>query len=79
MSVPKLERSDYQSVAEFLSDYLAEQHELELGQFEVEFLLDALIGKLAPLLYNRGLDDALEVVQQNALTLEELLDLKKVE
>lgn len=78
MKPVKLDADDYQAIAQFLGNYLSDNHELDLGQFEIEFLLDALLARLAPLLYNRGLDTALEVMQQNALTLEELIDLKKI-
>lgn len=77
MNTPKLAPADYQDVVNLLSDYLSDNHDLELGQFESEFLLDALLVRLSPLLYNLGLDAAMGVIEQNVLTLEELIDLQK--
>lgn len=77
MNTPKLAPADYQDVVHLLSDYLSDNHDLELGQFESEFLLDALLVRLSPLLYNLGLDAAMGVIEQNVLTLEELIDLQK--
>jgi len=73
-----LPEQDYHHLREFVIDWLAENHQLEIGQFDAEFFLDALLKKAAPALYNQGLNDALNVVQNNMLTVEELIDLEKV-
>ncbi|SDI74949.1 Uncharacterized conserved protein, DUF2164 family [Ferrimonas sediminum] len=41
-----------------LQDYLADELGMELGQFEVEFLLDQMIKTLGAKFYNQGLEDA---------------------
>lgn len=69
---------EYQKLSEFIINWLDDNHELTLGQFEAAFFLDELIKRVAPVLYNQGLDDAISVAQHNMLTLEELLDLKKI-
>lgn len=69
---------EYQKLNEFIINWLDDNHELMLGQFESALFLDELIKKMAPVLYNQGLDDAIKVTQHNILTLEELLDLEKV-
>jgi len=69
---------EYQKLSEFIIDWFDDNHELTLGQFESAFFLDELIKRVAPVLYNQGLDDAIKVAQQNMLTLEELLDLEKI-
>ncbi|VEB98029.1 Uncharacterized conserved protein [Cedecea lapagei] len=74
----ELPAEDYRKLSDFITDWLDEKHDLQVGQFEAEFLLDELVKRLAPVLYNKGLDDALAVAQSNMLTLEELLDLEKV-
>lgn len=73
-----LPTDQYQQLSEFIIRWFDENHELALGQFESEMFLDELVKKLAPILYNQGLDDAITVAQNNMLTLEELLDLEKV-
>lgn len=68
----------YQQLSAFIVKWLDDNHELSLGQFEADFFLDELVKKMAPILYNQGLEDAIKVAQHNALTLEELLDLEKI-
>lgn len=74
----ELPADDYRKLRDFITDWLEDKHDLQLGQFEAEFFLDELVKKMAPALYNKGLDDALAVAQSNMLTLEERLDLEKV-
>lgn len=69
---------EYQKLSEFIINWFDDNHELTLGQFESAFFLDELITRMAPVLYNQGLDDAIIVAQQNMMTLEELLDLEKI-
>ncbi|MCM2294244.1 DUF2164 domain-containing protein [Allorhizobium sp. BGMRC 0089] len=48
-------------MARLLADvqaHLLAEHDLELGRFEAESLLQFMAGKLAALYYNRGLHDA---------------------
>lgn len=73
----KLPNEEYQSVVAHIVDYMEDKHDLQLGQFEAEFFLDELVKKVAPLFYNQGLNKAMDVIQNNVLTLEELLDLEK--
>lgn len=67
----------YQQLSSFIIKWFDDNHELTLGQFEADFFLDEMVKKMAPILYNQGLDDAIKVAQHNMLTLEELLDLEK--
>ncbi|GMQ48783.1 DUF2164 domain-containing protein [Vibrio sp. 10N] len=47
-----------------LQDYFEQELEVELGQFDAEFLLDFLIKKLGPAFYNKGLEDAKGVLDR---------------
>jgi len=73
-----LPAEEYQQLSEFIINWFDDNHELTLGQFESAFFLDELVKRMAPILYNQGLDDAITVAQHNMLTLEELLDLEKI-
>ncbi|MCS3429702.1 DUF2164 domain-containing protein [Klebsiella sp. BIGb0407] len=73
-----LPAEEYQQLSAFITKWLDDNHELTLGQFESDIFLDELVKKMAPILYNQGLDDAIKVAQHNMLTLEELLDLEKI-
>lgn len=47
-----------------LQDYFDRELEVELGQFDAEFLLDFLLKKLGPAFYNQGLEDAKGVLDR---------------
>jgi len=44
--------------------YMEQELDLDLGQFEAEFLLDFFIREVGPAFYNRALYDAQRVLQQ---------------
>lgn len=73
----KLPADDYSALVGHVIDYMDDKHDLQLGQFEAEFFVDDLIKKVAPLFYNQGLTKAMDVIQNNVFTLEELIDLEK--
>lgn len=73
-----LPAEEYQQLSAFIIKWFDDNHELSLGQFEADIFLDEMVKKMAPILYNQGLDDAIKVTQHNLLTLEELLDLEKI-
>jgi len=64
----------YRHLREFVIDGLADNHQLQPGQFDGEFFLAARLKNAAPALYHQGRNDAHNVVQNNLLTLEELID-----
>lgn len=41
-----------------LRDYLQQEHGVELGRFDAEFLMDFITAKIGAFYYNRGLLDA---------------------
>lgn len=47
-----------------LRDYVADELDVELGRFEAEFMLDHLARYLAPVFYNRGLQDARALLEK---------------
>ena len=47
-----------------LSEYVAEELDVELGRFEAEFMLDHLASHMAPVFYNRGLQDARALLEK---------------
>lgn len=51
-------KQEREALSERLKDYMADELDCELGQFESEFLLDFISEKLGPYFYNRGLYDA---------------------
>ena len=53
--------------------YLVDEFDLEPGDLAVELLLEHLGTLLAPVLYNRAIEDARKVVSERAITIDEEL------
>ncbi|MFM2666497.1 DUF2164 domain-containing protein [Vibrio mediterranei] len=67
---------DSKKRAELISDlqtYFSDELDHDLGQFDGEFLLDFLIKKLGPAFYNKGLDDAKQVVERKIMDISDEL------
>lgn len=61
-----------------LQEYFQDEMEVEVGQFDVEFLLDHLIKTLGPVFYNQGLADAKTVIDKRLLDItDELFEIEK--
>jgi len=58
MSDIKFSREQLQQMQQALSNYLQEELNVELGQFECEFLLEFVSKQLGAHFYNKGLQDA---------------------
>ncbi|RIW04686.1 DUF2164 domain-containing protein, partial [Vibrio harveyi] len=46
---------------------------LEIGQFDSEFLIDFITEKLAPIYYNKGIEDAKTVIERRMLEMSDEL------
>ncbi|WP_026970589.1 DUF2164 domain-containing protein [Aliagarivorans marinus] len=61
------------ALLEKISNYMDQELERPVGQFEAEFLLDFISRELGPSYYNQGLQDAQAVVRQRIeLVLEDI-------
>jgi uncharacterized protein (DUF2164 family) len=49
-----------------ITDYVSDEFQVELGQFEAEFFVDFIIKELAPVVYNQALYDA-EVILKDKI------------
>lgn len=58
MPVIELQADDKNAIVRELQRYLDAEHGLDMGKFDVEFLLDHITGLAGPIWYNRGLADA---------------------
>lgn len=58
MSDIKFSADQKAQITDSLRTYLREEFELDVGQFEAEFLLDFISRELGAVYYNRGLADA---------------------
>ncbi|WP_070966326.1 DUF2164 domain-containing protein [Vibrio sonorensis] len=58
MSEIELTKQQVAQMAAKLQDHLCDEHEVELGQFDAEFLLEFIIKEFGPSIYNQGIKDA---------------------
>ena len=69
----KLERAQKEALATAIQDYMQDELEVEIGQFDSEFLIDFITEKLAPIYYNKGIEDAKAVIERRMLEMSDEL------
>ncbi|ELC3157962.1 DUF2164 domain-containing protein [Vibrio harveyi] len=69
----KLERAQKETLAAAIQDYMQDELSLEIGQFDSEFLIDFITEKLAPIYYNKGIEDAKTVIERRMLEMSDEL------
>ncbi|PLT45177.1 DUF2164 domain-containing protein [Paenibacillus sp. FSL W8-1187] len=67
----KLPLEQKKELAEQLRDFADRELDLPLGTIGAEALLDHMIAALAPHLYNKGVEDALKLLGQRMLQVED--------
>lgn len=78
MSMPELNKDTYHELSELITSHMMAEHELHLGQFESEALLDELLKKIMPSIYNMAIEDAILSLRISVEKIEEELDLRKI-
>ncbi|AQW60464.1 DUF2164 domain-containing protein [Vibrio owensii] len=74
----KLERAQKEALATAIQDYMQDELEVEIGQFDSEFLIDFITEKLAPIYYNKGIEDAKTVIERRMLEMtDELYEIEQ--
>ncbi|WP_199455393.1 DUF2164 domain-containing protein [Vibrio owensii] len=74
----KLERAQKEALATAIQDYMQDELEVEIGQFDSEFLVDFITEKLAPIYYNKGIEDAKTVIERRMLEMtDELYEIEQ--
>lgn len=74
----KLEREQKEALATAIQDYMQDELEVEIGQFDSEFLIDFITEKLAPIYYNKGIEDAKTVIERRMLEMtDELYEIEQ--
>lgn len=69
----KLERAQKEVLAAAIQEYMQDELEVEIGQFDSEFLFDFITEKLAPFYYNKGIEDAKAVIERRMLEMNDEL------
>ncbi|MGR5170330.1 DUF2164 domain-containing protein [Vibrio owensii] len=74
----KLERAQKEALATAIQDYMQDELEVEIGQFDSEFLIDFITEKLALIYYNKGIEDAKTVIERRMLEMtDELYEIEQ--
>ncbi|MDW1810560.1 DUF2164 domain-containing protein [Vibrio sp. Vb2362] len=69
----KLERAQKEALATAIQDYMQDELDVEIGQFDSEFLIDFITEKLGVIYYNKGVEDAKLLVEGRMLEVSEEL------
>ncbi|HHX8304224.1 TPA: DUF2164 domain-containing protein [Vibrio diabolicus] len=69
----KLERAQKETLATAIQDYMQDELDVEIGQFDSEFLIDFITEKLGPIYYHKGVEDAKSLVERRMLEVSEEL------
>ncbi|ELB2751890.1 DUF2164 domain-containing protein [Vibrio alginolyticus] len=69
----KLERAQREALATAIQDYMQDELDVEIGQFDSEFLIDFITEKLGVIYYNKGVEDAKLLVERRMLEVSEEL------
>ena len=56
-----------QAMCRALQRYLEDELDVEIGQFDSDFLFDYIVSNFGPAFYNQGLSDAQAVMQRRML------------
>ena len=77
-AMPQYCLQDKATIIEKLCDYMDRELDIELGQFDAEFLFDFIHKEFAPLFYNQGLTDAQTVLNEKLDSLcDSIIELEK--
>ena len=67
MSNIKIESKRKNELVIELQSYLQDELDLEVGQFDADFLLDFMVKNLGPAIYNQALNDSLKVFESKMM------------
>ncbi len=62
MSEIKFTKEEKETLVPKIKMYLAEELDMEIGNFDAEFLLDFFSEEVGPYFYNRGIKDSLDML-----------------
>lgn len=62
-----------------LQKYLQDELDVELGQFDAEFLVDFITKKFGAVYYNKGIEDAQKVMERKMMDIsDELYEIEQI-
>ncbi|UPQ89877.1 DUF2164 domain-containing protein [Vibrio sinaloensis] len=68
-----------QAMSSALQRYLEDELDIEIGQFDADFMFDFIVTKFGPAFYNKGLTDAQTVFQRKMVDIsDELYEIEQI-
>jgi len=56
-----------QTMSRELQRYMEDELEVEIGQFDADFLFDFIVSQFGPAFYNKGLADAQSIIERKII------------
>lgn len=78
MAQVNLSESEKDLIRDKLAAYCRDNLDIELGQFDAEFLCDFVVKELGPLFFNAGIEEAIHTQAAWSERIQEEMDLKKI-
>ncbi|WP_299688997.1 DUF2164 domain-containing protein [uncultured Vibrio sp.] len=75
----ELDSRQKSELSDTLQKYMQDELDVELGQFDTEFLVDFISKKFGAVYYNKGIQDAQKVMERKMLDLsDELYEIEQI-
>lgn len=75
----ELDKKQQQSMTQELQRYLQDELDIEIGQFDAEFLVEFISKKFGSVYYNQGLKDAQSVMERKMMDIaDEIYEIEKI-
>ncbi|EDK30122.1 hypothetical protein VSWAT3_02746 [Vibrionales bacterium SWAT-3] len=75
----QLDSKQKSELTQTLQKYLQDELDVELGQFDTEFLVDFISKKFGAVYYNKGIEDAQKVMERKMLDIsDELYEIEQI-
>lgn len=78
MTELKIESENKEVLLTSLKDYLNENLDFTIEQFDADFLFDFILKTFGPPIYNKGIDDAILTHSKYSEVIQEQIDLKRI-
>jgi uncharacterized protein (DUF2164 family) len=73
MAEIEFSKAEKDTIVEKIQDYLNDELDVEIGQFDAEFLLDFFSKEVGAYYYNQGLQDARAVISAKLIDVDEAI------
>tara|TARA_Y100001956_G_C4120830_1_gene187311 strand:+ start:2002 stop:2253 length:252 start_codon:yes stop_codon:yes gene_type:complete len=68
-----------QAMATALQNYMEQELDVEIGQFDADFMLDFITAKFGPAFYNQGIKDAQAIMERKMMDIsDELYEIEQI-